>query len=65
MERAAAAASGAGLVDISTEVCPGSGDCPVVIDNMIVWRDDTHLTATFALTLAPVIDAKIALALAR
>ena len=33
--------------------------CPVVIDNMIVWRDEHHLTATFSASLAPAIDAQL------
>jgi peptidoglycan/LPS O-acetylase OafA/YrhL len=58
-EQKAAAATGAGLIDLSSEICPGAGDCPVVIDNMIVWRDGHHLTATFATSLGPAIDAQL------
>ena len=63
-ERIAAATSGAALVDLSPEVCPGVGNCPVVIDGMIVWRDDTHLTATFAASLGPALDRQLATILA-
>jgi hypothetical protein len=40
-------------------ICPGTGACPVVINNMIVYRDQHHLTATFSKTLAPVLDQKL------
>jgi hypothetical protein len=58
-EQAAAKATGAGLIDLTAAICPGTGDCPVVIDNMIVWRDEHHLTATFATSLGPFIDAQL------
>jgi peptidoglycan/LPS O-acetylase OafA/YrhL len=58
-EKNAAAATGAGLIDLTPEVCPGTGACPVVINNMIAWRDAHHLTATFATSLGPAIDAQL------
>ena len=58
-EKNAANATGAGLIVLTDQVCPGTGDCPVVINNVIVWRDEHHLTATFAATLAPAIDEQL------
>jgi peptidoglycan/LPS O-acetylase OafA/YrhL len=58
-EAAASAATGAGLIDLTAAICPGTGDCPVVMNNMIMWRDDHHLTATFSATLGPVIDEQL------
>jgi hypothetical protein len=58
-EKNAAAATGAGLIDLTAAICPGTGSCPVVINNIIVWRDDHHLTATFSATLGPVIDEQL------
>ena len=56
-EKNAAKATGVGLIDLTNAVCPDSGNyCPVVINNMIVWRDQHHLTATFAASLVPAID---------
>ena len=55
----ASKATGAGLIDLTAAICPGDGACPVVIDNMIVWRDQHHLTATFAASLGPVIDEQL------
>jgi hypothetical protein len=59
-ERSAAAVTGAGLVDLTDDVCPGTGYCPVVVDHMIVWRDEYHLTATFSASLAPALDEQLA-----
>ena len=58
-EQGAATATGAGLIDLTAQVCPGTGNCQPVINNVIVWRDQHHLTATFAVTLAPAIDEQL------
>ena len=58
-EQGAAKATGAGLIDLTAQVCPGTGNCQPVINNVIVWRDQHHLTATFAVTLAPAVDEKL------
>jgi peptidoglycan/LPS O-acetylase OafA/YrhL len=59
-EIAASKATGAGLIDLTDAICPSSGNyCPVVIDDMIVWRDQHHLTATFAASLAPAMDEQL------
>ena len=50
--RAAHAAPGTHLIDMTDEICPG-GLCRAVIGNALVFRDKSHLTATFARTLAP------------
>jgi hypothetical protein len=55
----AAKATGAGLIVLTDQICPGTGNCPVVINNIIVWRDQHHLTATFATTLGPAIDEQL------
>ena len=59
-EKNAAQATGAGLIDLTSAVCPDTGNyCSVVINGMIAWRDQHHLTATFATSLAPYIDAQL------
>jgi hypothetical protein len=58
-EERAAEGTGAALIDLTAAICPGTGNCPVVINNMIVWRDEHHLTATFATSLGPVIDEQL------
>ncbi len=58
-ERAAARQAGAGLVNLTRAVCP-SDPCPAVVRGMIVLRDNHHLTATFARSLAPALDKALA-----
>jgi peptidoglycan/LPS O-acetylase OafA/YrhL len=63
IERAAAAASGAGLIDLTARICRAD-PCPVVVDRMIVFRDMRHLTATFSRSLARDLDRAIRTVLA-
>jgi hypothetical protein len=58
LERAAAKATGATMVDLSNDICPATS-CPVVIGKTIVYRDAHHLTATFARSLAPLMAARL------
>jgi hypothetical protein len=53
--RAARAAPETNLIDVTPEICP-SDLCRAVIGNALVYRDKSHLTATFARTLAPAIE---------
>ncbi len=50
--RAAREAPDTKLIDIDPEICPQEL-CRAVIGNALVYRDKSHLTATFARTLAP------------
>jgi TusA-related sulfurtransferase len=50
--RAVARAPGTYLVDVTGEICPGDL-CRAVIGNALVYRDNSHLSATFARTLTP------------
>jgi len=43
--------AGASLIDLSDAICPWDS-CPVVLNGMIIFRDNHHLTATFAASLA-------------
>jgi hypothetical protein len=52
LEGAAANAAGVAMIDLSADICPFA-PCPAVVDNMIVYRDAHHLTATFASSLGP------------
>ena len=54
--RAARRSPGAQMIDLTSEICPGEV-CRAVIGNALVYRDRTHLTATFARTLSPWIEA--------
>jgi uncharacterized NAD-dependent epimerase/dehydratase family protein len=46
------------LIDLDDIYCE-SANCLAVIGNAVVYRDDNHLTDTFARTLAPVIESEI------
>lgn len=51
------------VVDVTANVCPagmeGDDMCSSVIGNVIVWYDGSHLTNTFAATLAPLIEIQL------
>ncbi|MCG3189373.1 MAG: hypothetical protein LKCHEGNO_01747 [Burkholderiaceae bacterium] len=55
----AAAAAGVSLWDLDGQICPGRR-CPVVDPQTgrLVYRDDNHLSASFAATLAPALAAR-------
>jgi hypothetical protein len=58
-ERAATRATGAGLVNLTRAICDAD-PCPAVVNGRIVLRDSHHLTATFARSLAPVLNEALA-----
>jgi hypothetical protein len=60
-EKSAAAVTGAGYIDTDPWFCI-STTCTVILGNMLVYRDDNHITATYASWLTPVIGAHLALA---
>jgi hypothetical protein len=53
--RAARRSPGTHLVDFTADICPGE-ICRAVIGNALVYRDKSHLTATFARTLEPMLE---------
>jgi peptidoglycan/LPS O-acetylase OafA/YrhL len=60
-EARAVTASGAAYIDTRPWFCAG-GTCDAVVENMLVYRDDNHITSTYAKWLTPVIQAELALA---
>jgi hypothetical protein len=52
VERSAAEAAGLAFASLSDLVCPYD-PCPVVIGDVLLWRNADHITATFAEQLAP------------
>jgi hypothetical protein len=52
----------ASLVDMTEFYC-GPNTCPAVIGGVMVYRDHTHLTATYVTTLAPYLGREVAAAL--
>ena len=59
-----AAVSGIGFIDPTPWVCPSS-PCPVVLGDLLVYRDAGHLTATFAAALSDRLEAAVLADLAR
>jgi peptidoglycan/LPS O-acetylase OafA/YrhL len=57
-ERAARAVPGVHLISPVPVLC-GKRVCPAVIGNVLVYRNTTHLTATFARTLSPWLEKKL------
>jgi hypothetical protein len=60
-EKAVASSAGAGCVDTDPWFWLAT-TCTVIVGNMLVFRDDNHLTATYASWLTPVIGAELAAA---
>ncbi|HEV8653964.1 MAG TPA: acyltransferase family protein [Candidatus Limnocylindria bacterium] len=58
-DKIAAELSRAWLIDPAEWIC-GSERCPAIIDWTIVYRDDHHLTATYARAVAPLLEASLA-----
>jgi peptidoglycan/LPS O-acetylase OafA/YrhL len=53
LQPALAGLPGAAVVDLDSKaICPRE-QCPVVIGNVLIYRDNHHLTATYARSLAP------------
>ncbi len=57
-EKAVAASTGAGYVDTDPWFCIAS-TCTVLVGSMLVYRDDNHITATYANWLTPAIGAHL------
>jgi hypothetical protein len=57
-EEAVAAATGSGYINTRPWFCYDS-TCAVIVDNNLVYRDDNHITATYASWLTPVIGADL------
>jgi len=63
-EHSLADASGVGFIDPTPWVCP-STPCPVVLGDLLVYRDGGHLTATFAAALSDRFEQAVLADLAR
>jgi peptidoglycan/LPS O-acetylase OafA/YrhL len=57
-EEAVAAAAGAGYINTQPWFCFDL-TCTVIVDDLLVYRDDNHITATYASWLTPVIGADL------
>jgi hypothetical protein len=58
MLAAAAGAAGVRVVDPLAWFCT-STNCPVIVGNALVYRDDSHITTTYASTLAPMLASQL------
>lgn len=58
VEQRAVEAGGGEFVDLTPFIC-GGGVCPVVVDDLLVYRDVNHLTATYVRYLAPALAERI------
>ena len=54
-ETEAARLTGADIIDLSDAACPVD-PCPLVVGNVLVYRDNHHLTATFSASLAGALE---------
>ena len=57
--KAAAESTGASVIDPQPWLCSPKGDCPVVVGNTFVYRDDSHMADAYAEALAPVLGARL------
>jgi peptidoglycan/LPS O-acetylase OafA/YrhL len=57
-EQAATTAGGGHYIDLTSLFCTATL-CPAIVGNNLVFRDDNHLTVSYALWLTPVISAEI------
>lgn len=57
-ERATAEANGARFASLTDTVCPYD-PCPVVSESTLMWRNESHLTATYARQLWPALRAVV------
>ncbi len=58
IERDVAAEHSAAFVSTSDWLCADTG-CPVIVGDVLVYRDDNHITATAATWLAPFLEAAV------
>jgi len=58
-ERQAAAANDAAFATTSNWLC-GDATCPVILGDLLLYRDDNHITATASVYLTPFIEAAAA-----
>jgi SGNH domain (fused to AT3 domains) len=63
-EATAAAQRGATFVSLNATIC-SYDPCPIVINELLMWRDAGHLTATYTVELAPAIAAVVVSAINR
>jgi len=61
-ERDAVVSAGGAFVDVKPWFCAET-TCPVIVDNLLVFRDNSHITVQYADFLAPLISDEVNLVL--
>ncbi len=56
--KAAAQQEGDPVLDLNNRICTPV-ECPSVIGDVLVYRDDHHLTATYSRTLTPFVENRL------
>nr|WP_269327157.1 acyltransferase family protein [Kineosporia mesophila] len=64
MVKAASTATDTPVIDLNDKICAAER-CPAVMGDMLMYRDDHHLTATYARTLTPYFEEQLGPALVR
>jgi hypothetical protein len=57
--RDAAKSTDVAVIDPQPWLCTPEGDCPVVVGNTVVYRDDSHMAETFVESLAPLLNDRL------
>lgn len=57
-EFTASGSGGVSMIDLNNEICP-TEKCAPVIGNVLVYRQGTHITATYIETLAPALEREL------
>jgi hypothetical protein len=57
-ERSVTTTAGASYLDISGLLCSRRG-CPAIVGNILVYRDDNHITTFYANWLTPALSAEL------
>jgi hypothetical protein len=58
-ERAGASAQGATFASMNGRICPYD-PCPLIVNELLVWRDTDHLTPTYSRQLSPSLEVIVA-----
>jgi hypothetical protein len=49
----------AAVVNVNPYLCPGVTECPSVLDGVLLYRDESHVTNTAMVTLTPMIKTQL------
>jgi peptidoglycan/LPS O-acetylase OafA/YrhL len=44
-------------IDLDRLLCPHAPTCDTIVNNIIVWRDEAHITTSYSKSLSPALDA--------